>query len=64
MKYSKECDSNCGSYQLYLMITSGKPYCYSGPIPCLNCSRYSFIKDNYTPTQTEQKIILNESKDA
>ena len=45
---SNECDSLCGSYQLYLMITSGKPYCYSGPVPCYNCSKFSFLKDNHT----------------
>lgn len=40
--------SQCGSYQLYLMVTSGKPYCYSGNIPCLTCKRFSYLKDNFT----------------
>jgi len=45
---SDDC-KNCGSYQLYLMVTSGKPYCYSGQIPCLNCLRFSWTQDNFTP---------------
>lgn len=59
---SNECNSLCGYYELYLMITSGKTYCYSGPIPCLNCSRYSFFRDNYSPVIQTAKELLNEDK--
>ena len=38
----------CGHYSLYQMITSGKPYGYSGEIPCLRCSRYSPVEDLHT----------------
>lgn len=41
--------SSCGSYELYKMVTSAKPYGYSGEIPCLSCSRFSWLKDNYKP---------------
>ena len=31
----------CGHYELYKMITSGKPYSYSGDVPCLRCTRFN-----------------------
>lgn len=40
--------TNCGHYQLKLMVTSGKPYGYSGDIPCLRCSRFSQLEDLHT----------------
>lgn len=37
----------CGHYELYKMITSGRPYGYSGDIPCLRCCRFRF-NDEHT----------------
>ena len=37
----------CGHYELYKMITSRRPYGYSGDIPCLRCTRYR-INDEHT----------------
>jgi len=39
---------NCGSYELYKMITSGRVWSYSGEIPCFYCLRNSVLKDNFT----------------
>ena len=36
----------CRYYGFYKMITGG-PYGYAGPIPCVNCSRFSSTEDNY-----------------
>lgn len=38
----------CRHYGFYQMITGG-PYGYAGPIPCANCSRFSWDNDNYEP---------------
>ena len=54
--------STCGSYELYKMVVSGKPYHYAGDISCLTCSRFSYKQDNHTlapqqfndPSQTEE----------
>lgn len=43
----------CGHYQLYIMITSNKPYGYSGDIPCFRCSRYSSLEDLHTNPESE-----------
>lgn len=43
----------CGSYELKKMVNSGKPFGYSGEIPCLNCKRYEEKEDNYTPKTPE-----------
>jgi hypothetical protein len=40
----------CGHFELYKMITEG-PYCYSGVIPCLRCSRYGKL-DLHTSAKT------------
>ena len=37
---------NCRHYGFYQMITQGS-YGYAGKIPCLTCSRFSSIEDNY-----------------
>lgn len=42
----------CSHYGLYQMIISGKPYGYTGDIPCLRCSRFSMTEDNFTPIGT------------
>ena len=44
----------CANYSFYEMITSGKPYGYSGTISCFACSRYFDVQD---------KFVLAESKD-
>jgi hypothetical protein len=41
--------TSCGSYGLYKMVTSGKPFGYNGDIPCLRCRRFSFTSDQFTP---------------
>jgi hypothetical protein len=38
----------CGHYELYKMITSGRPYGYSGDIPCLRCNRFRVSNDEHT----------------
>lgn len=43
----KDC-STCGHYSLKIMITSGKPYGYSGDIPCLRCKRFAEAEDLHT----------------
>ena len=53
----KECSSICGSYELYKMIVSGKTYCYSGDIPCLRCSRFSYLKDNFNSIGASENIV-------
>lgn len=58
---SESCKT-CIHYGLYQMITSGKPYGYSGTIPCQNCSRFSWEQDNYTPmsqVEIKPKLIIN-----
>jgi hypothetical protein len=42
----------CSNYGFYKMIT-GRAYWYAGPIPCLNCSRFSWVEDNYKPTHKD-----------
>lgn len=44
---------NCRHYSFYRMITEG-PYSYSGPIPCLSCSRFTFKEDKFEPAQEEK----------
>ena len=47
IQVNSNCET-CGHYQLKLMVTSGKPYGYSGDIPCFRCSRYSQLSDCHT----------------
>lgn len=41
--------SECRHYSFYVMITGG-PYGYSGEIPCLKCSRFSYLQDRFEPS--------------
>ena len=41
------CDT-CGHNELRKMVDSGKPYVYSGGIPCFRCSRYGVMQDLHT----------------
>ena len=56
---------HCGHYELYKMVTSGKPFGYSGDIPCTHCSRFSFIRDEYTPAVNQSGLagILQQAKE-
>lgn len=47
MNIGNDCKS-CGHYELKKMISSGKPYGYSGDIACLRCSRFSQMEDLHT----------------
>jgi hypothetical protein len=47
----RESCKTCSNYHFYLMITGG-PYGYAGRIPCVNCSRFSYAQDNYSPKQS------------
>ncbi len=38
----------CGHYELLKMITSGKPYGYSGDIPCFRCKYYTEPRSEHT----------------
>lgn len=38
----------CGHYELMKMITSGKPYGYSGEIPCIGCKYFSTQPSRHT----------------
>jgi len=40
---------SCTHYHFFEMITSGRPYGYSGKIPCHTCSRYAYFSDQYAP---------------
>jgi superfamily II helicase len=44
----------CGHYELYKMITSGRPYGYSGDIPCLRCNRFRVSNDEHTASDMSQ----------
>jgi hypothetical protein len=46
----------CEYYWLYEAITEKKPMGYTGPIPCLQCLRFSAVSDKYVPAT---KIIPN-----
>ena len=56
----------CIHYSLYQMIYSGRPYSYSGEIPCLACM-YQFdvyLKDNYEESiQSQQDVITKRRKE-
>ncbi len=39
--------STCVHYSLYKMITSEKPFGYSGEIPCESCSHYMIFTSKY-----------------
>lgn len=41
------CDT-CGHYYLKKMVTSGKPYGYSGDIACFRCVRFNMPQDLHT----------------
>ena len=41
----------CGHYELYKMINSGKPFGYSGDIPCIRCV-HNGKNDEYTRNTT------------
>ena len=44
----------CGHYMLYKMINSGKPFCYSGDIPCQRCSRFAALNDEHALAQRQK----------
>lgn len=48
MKEIHQVCQNCGHYELYKMITSGRAYGYSGDIPCLRCCEYLTPNSEYT----------------
>jgi len=53
---SKKCKS-CGHYDLFDMITSGRPYGYGGAIPCDRCCEFSRPHSEYIPiSQTLREI--------
>lgn len=37
----------CVNYGFYEMVTSGKPFGYSGTIPCFTCERYCNLNDKF-----------------
>ena len=49
----------CVNYGLFEMVTSGKPFGYSGNIPCMRCTRYRRDNDEYVyNTQLSGKPIF------
>ena len=52
----------CKHYHIYQMITNGRPYGYTGYIPCENCSRFSKREDNFEPVQVQQKDSTDDEK--
>ena len=57
----KDC-KGCGHYELYKMITSNKPYGYSGDIPCLRCIHYN-DNDEFTPKINNQPAMITQTKE-
>lgn len=61
---SEKCKT-CLHQGFYDMITSRRPYCYSGPIPCYNCEELSKPHSEYVPVvgdpKEETKEEINES---
>lgn len=48
----------CVNYGFYEMVTSGKPYGYSGTIPCFTCKRYQTYSDKFVPKSEEEHPVL------
>jgi len=54
--------ATCQYYELYQMVTSGRPYSYSGDIPCMRCERLQHQKDEYVEnTKIKNATYLKES---
>jgi len=44
--------NECISYELFKIISSGKPYWYTGDIPCLRCKHfYQKTNDEFKPVR-------------
>ena len=57
---SNRCQS-CAHYSFYLMITSGS-YGYAGKIPCLFCTSFSWVNDNYAPSMSKGEDLLPKAR--
>jgi len=51
---------DCGHYEIYKMINSGKSYGYAGDIPCLRCSRYKMFNDEFVGVKPSGNMELVE----
>ncbi len=46
----------CNHYRIKEMINSGKPFGYSGAIPCYKCDRYIRLEDKHTNPGANSEI--------